>query len=87
MRGLIIGLLALTLLETVLSSPSAPGRVGGLLSGAGGLVQRLADPTIPLIPPKAAAASTGATAAPTAILAASQTVTPAATANLPLTGS
>lgn len=48
--GLLTTVLMLTLLQAVVSSQGATGRIGSLLSGAGTLVEHLASPEIPGIP-------------------------------------
>lgn len=48
--GFVTGILGLSLLEAVLSSSQATGRVSGALSGVGVLVERLASPEVPAIP-------------------------------------
>lgn len=50
-RGLIAGVLGLSLLEVVVSNRQGEaGRVGDLIGGAGSLISRWIDPTVPLIP-------------------------------------
>lgn len=46
----LLGVLALTALDAVLSSPAAAARTGGLVSFPAKAFRRIADPTIPLIP-------------------------------------
>jgi len=44
------GILMLTLLQAVVSSAGATGRLGALLAGAGTVVEHLSSPSIPAIP-------------------------------------
>ena len=48
--GLMTGILMLTLLQAVVSSAGATGRLGALLAGAGTVVEHLSSPSIPAIP-------------------------------------
>lgn len=48
--GLLSSLLMLTLLQAIVSSSGATGRIGTLLSGAGTIVEHLASPSVPAIP-------------------------------------
>jgi hypothetical protein len=48
--SLLIGLLGLAVLDGIVSGPGA-GNVGGFLSGAGAVVRRFLDPTVPLFSP------------------------------------
>ena len=65
--GLLVGALGLAVLDAVVSRPQAASNVGGWLSGAGGLVKRFLDPTIPLFATTAASttSTTGSTTATT----------------------
>lgn len=49
-RGLVGGVVGLALLEVVVSSQQAAGRVGGLFTMAAGLLSRWLDPYTPLVP-------------------------------------
>jgi hypothetical protein len=46
-QGLATGFLALTLLEVVVSSPTASSQAGGLFAGAGKVAQKLLSPLEP----------------------------------------
>ena len=48
--GLLTTVLLLTLLQAVVSSDKATGRLGALLAGAGTVIEHLASPAIPAIP-------------------------------------
>jgi hypothetical protein len=48
--GFFLGLLALSLLEVVVSSSEASGRVGGALTGASLVFRHIIDPAVPAIP-------------------------------------
>jgi hypothetical protein len=50
LRGVAAGALGLTALEAFVSSPSAGSNAGTLFTLATGVVRRLFDPTVPLIP-------------------------------------
>lgn len=63
-QGVATGFLALTLLEVVVSSPSASGQVGGIASGAGRLAQKILDPFEPALGAKAAASSSSSSPGP-----------------------
>lgn len=82
-QGFAVGFLALTLLEVVISSPSASSNAGGVLAGVGKLAQKILSPTVPAFATAATTtSSTGTTPAPTPAPAAStapqtpSTVTP-----------
>lgn len=49
-RTALSGMLGLALLDAVVSSNQAAGRVGGLLSGVGKVVEHILSPTVPAIP-------------------------------------
>jgi hypothetical protein len=48
--GFVSGVLGLSLLEAVLSSNQATGRVGGVFTGASSLLRHLSSPDVPAIP-------------------------------------
>lgn len=50
MRGVVMGVFALSALEAFVSNPKAPDRAGTLFDLAAGAVRRLVDPTVALIP-------------------------------------
>lgn len=50
MSWFLLGLLGLAALDAALSSPAAAGRAGTLLSVPTRVLQRLADPRLPLVP-------------------------------------
>lgn len=67
LRGIVGGVLALVLLQTVATNTQAPGRVGDLLDNAAELFRRFADPTVPAFPApgqKRKPLSAGATVTP-----------------------
>lgn len=49
-RGVFSGALALIALEAVLRTDQSASRVGGMLTGVAGLVNRALSPDVPLIP-------------------------------------
>ena len=55
--GLLVGLLGLAVLDGVVSGQGA-GNVGGFLAGAGTVVNRFLDPTVPLFSPTSPVTST-----------------------------
>lgn len=48
--GFATGVLGLSLLEAVLSSSDATGRVGGVFTGAAAVLRHLSSPDVPMIP-------------------------------------
>lgn len=50
LRGVVAGVLGLTLLDAVVSSESAANNLGTFATLFGGLVNRLVNPAVPLIP-------------------------------------
>jgi hypothetical protein len=50
LRGAAVGALGLTAMHAIVATPQGPGRVGGLLENAGGLVRRFISPAVPAIP-------------------------------------
>lgn len=65
LSGFVGGVLGLSLLEAVVSSSQATGRVGGLFDSASNVLAHLASPDVPAIPDL----RTGAAATTTAYLA------------------
>lgn len=51
LRGIILGTLGLTALEAVVSNPQRAKNAGTLFNLATSAVNRLVDPSVPLIPP------------------------------------
>jgi hypothetical protein len=47
--GLLIGAIALIVLEAAVGSPAAASRAGGFFTGAGGVAQRFLSPAVPLL--------------------------------------
>ena len=76
--GLLIGILGLAVLDGVVSRQQASSNVAGVLQGAGSVVQRFLDPTIPLF-----STSTTQTATTTAATT-SATTTQAAASPVPV---
>jgi len=64
-RGVLVGALALVLLEVLVANPNAQGITGGLAAALSGAVNRFLDPTRPLITAQAktTAKTTAATTA------------------------
>lgn len=50
LRGVVVGVLSLSALEVAVSNPSAAGNAGRLFTLGASFVNRLVDPTVPLIP-------------------------------------
>lgn len=51
LRGLVAGIIGLSLLEVVVTNRNGEaGRVGDLIGGIGSVISRWIDPTTPLIP-------------------------------------
>jgi hypothetical protein len=73
--GLLTTVLLLTLLQAVVSSSAATGRLGSLLSGAGTLMEHLASPTIAGIPDLRTGAKASTTTTTTAAPAVAKTTT------------
>jgi hypothetical protein len=48
--GFVTGVLGLSVLEAVLSSSDATGRVGGAFTGAAAVLRHLSSPDVPMIP-------------------------------------
>jgi hypothetical protein len=49
-RGVLAGTLGLSLLQAFLSSPTASSNAGTLFGVVDGVVKRLMDPAVPLVP-------------------------------------
>jgi hypothetical protein len=62
--GLAIGAVGLAVLDGVVSRQQAASNVGGWIAGAGSLVQRFLDPTVPLLAAPTKATNSNATAQP-----------------------
>lgn len=56
--SLLVGAIGLAVLDGVVSRSGATGRVGSWLSGAGSIVRRFLDPTIPFFSTPASSSST-----------------------------
>jgi hypothetical protein len=69
--GLLVGAIGLAVLDGVVSSQQASANVGGWVEGAGSLVNRFLNPTVPLFSTPAATT----TAAPATTAAATTTTT------------
>lgn len=54
LRGLGVGFLALTLLEAAVTSQKAASNASGLVKAVTGAINRVVDPTVPLIPDRTA---------------------------------
>ena len=50
LRGAMVGFLGLTLLEATVSNDKAVNNTSGLIKLAAGAIDRLVNPTVPLIP-------------------------------------
>lgn len=81
-RGLLGGALALIILEVILTSPQATGRVGGFFSGLADGVSWFVSESTPAIPDRAATAAATTSSAPTTTLA-SAVLVPTATTKAP----
>lgn len=57
-RGIITGVVGLSLLEMVVSNQDAAGRVGGLFTTVAAILTHWLDPTVPLIPDLSGTTST-----------------------------
>lgn len=80
--SLLIGAIGLAVLDGIVSRPGATGRVGSWLSGAGSLVNRFLNPTIPFFSTPSSSATTSAQAGgtPTASTANATSAAPSAPA-------
>lgn len=50
LRGVVVGVLGLSALQVLVSSPAAANNAGGAIQLAAGAFRRLVDPSVPLIP-------------------------------------
>jgi len=67
-RGIITGTLAVSALEVVLSSPTAPGRLGQLGEDLGFLIAKVVSPDVPAIANHSAAHYAGETSTQPTVL-------------------
>ncbi len=67
--GLLVGVVGLAVLDGVVSSQQGSSNVGGALAGAGSLVRKFLDPTVPFFTTTPKTTSTSTTSATTSGLA------------------
>lgn len=65
------GAIALALFEAVVSSSTASGNVGSLMTAAAGAVRRIVSPAVPLIPDRRTSTTTSSSSSATAAVATS----------------